>query len=343
MNLPSISIITNSYNSDLSIFDLSLKSIREQNYPKSLIEHIVMDAGSNNGTADLARSYNCMVINCPDLIMEHQQRMGLAIKRAKNDIVLMLETDNILVGRNWLKDMVLPFMYDEEIFCTFSMHNNFLKNMSLLTKYCALIGASDPPVCYLGKADKMMLDEKKYNKGEIISETPKYYIVRFTKENLPTLGDNGHMVRRAIINNVNKDLKKFHHTDAFFYLVVKGHNKFGVVKNSVIHYIGSSILKLYRRRVFYRSQFRGGKRAYLIFDYNSTSDKWNLFKYMIFSITFVVPFLRALKGYMRIHEPAWFLHPVVCFVAVVMYTKSEILYLIRKVIRKSFYRDKRDI
>lgn len=331
--LPSISIITLTFNADLDIFTESLESVKSQKYPINRIEHIMVDGGSTNGTVELARSYGCKVIRRPDLEYESEMRKSMGIKRAKNEIVLFLEADNVLVGTDWLQTMVLPFMEERGIFCTFSMHNSFSKNMSLLTKYCALIGANDPPVCYLGKADKMMRDQQKYDKGKIIKDLPKYTIVKFTKENLPTLGDNGHMVRRSVINRVNKDPKLFLHSDAFFDLLCLGYDTFGVVKNSMKHYIGSDIIKLYQRRVVYKERFRDSyirKRVYYIFDYGSSKDRWNLFKFIFFSCTFVQPFFRAVRGYIKIREPAWFFHPVVCFVALVMYSKSEIAYILKK-------------
>lgn len=324
--LPSISIVTVTYNVDLEIFKESLESINNQKYPKNLIEHTVIDGGSNNGTVLLALAYKRIVIQRPELTYESEMRKSIGIKKAKNDIILFLESDNVLVGNDWLKKMVLPFMEDETIFCTFSMHNGYKKNMSLLTKYCALIGASDPPVCYLEKADKMMLDQPRYTKGEIIRDSRLYTTVKFTKDNLPTFGDNGHMVRRSAINKVNTNQKTFLHTDAFFDLLCLGHDTYGAVKNQVIHYIGSNVIRLYQRRVVWKERYRDSyirKRVYLIFDYHSSKDRWNMYKYILYSLTFVLPFLRAVRGYLVIKEPAWFLHPIVCFVALVMYAYSE--------------------
>lgn len=339
-NPQSISIVTITYNADLNIFKQSLDSVKNQTYSANHIEQIVVDGGSTNGTVELAKSYGCIVIKRADLEYESEMRKSIGIKRAKNDIVLFLESDNILIGGDWLYDMISPFIDDRDIFCTFSMHNSYLKNMSLLTKYCALIGASDPPVCYLGKADKMMLDQKKYDKGETLKDLPKYTKVRFTKDSLPTFGDNGHMVKRSVINIVNKNSRIFLHTDAFFDLLCLGYDKYGVVKNSMIHDIGSSVLKLYQRRVVYKERFRDSyirKRVYLIFDYNSSKDRWNLFWYIVYSLTFVQPFFRAFRGYLIIHEPAWFLHPFVCLVATVMYLKSEIKYLVSTFFKKVYY------
>ena len=54
-SLPSISIITPTWNSNLPLFERVLRTLAGQSYPKHLIEHIVIDAGSENGTAELAK------------------------------------------------------------------------------------------------------------------------------------------------------------------------------------------------------------------------------------------------------------------------------------------------
>ena len=44
--LPSISILTITYNPNPKVFRKVLDSIKNQDYPKHLIEHIVVDGGS---------------------------------------------------------------------------------------------------------------------------------------------------------------------------------------------------------------------------------------------------------------------------------------------------------
>ena len=43
-------------------------------------------------------------------------------------------------------------------------------------------------------------------------------------------------------------------------------------------------------------------------------------------LTFLIPTLRALKGFLYVRDPAWFLHPIVCFSFVLSYS----LHFIRK-------------
>jgi len=114
-----------------------------------------MDGGSKNGAIELAREFGCKVIVRKDLQKEINARMYVGVKKAKNDIIAIIETDNPLPSNDWLNRMVEPFLKEKNIFCTFNTYNFFTKDMSLLTRYCALVGVSDPVLYYLGKSEKM--------------------------------------------------------------------------------------------------------------------------------------------------------------------------------------------
>lgn len=324
-----ITINTGTFNSEISIFVRVLESIKSQNYPKELIEHLVFDKESTNGCPEIAKRYGCKVITRYNESSSQEQKSAITgMKMAKGEIILILESDNILTSKDWLKRMVQPFMENKDVFCSFSMHNAYEKKMSLTTKYCALFGAPDPTLYYLKKTEKMRLDQKYYDKGEILRETDNYYVVKFTKDNLPTLGDNGHLFLKKAMMKVAKDPITYTHTDAFIDLLGNGYNTFGVVKNSIIHVMRPNVIDLVKRRVQVKKIFydgRRGQRKYLVFNPKSLNDKVNLAKYVLFSLTFVVPFFESVKGYVKIRrDKAWFLHPLMCFMMVVGYGWSEI-------------------
>jgi len=329
-NLPTITILTGTLNSNVEVFKEVLDSIRKQDYPKNLIEHIVLDGGSVNETVRLAKKYGCRVIIRSDLQSEkeHGQSRGvIGIKMAKGELILVLESDNILTSGDWLKRMVEPFIQNKKVFCTFSAYNFYEKNMPATTRYTALFGSPDPTLYYLNKTEKIRMDQKKYNKGIILKETNDYYIVKFTTETLPTLGDNGHMFLRKAMLKVVKDTDDYIHVDAFSKLLNYGYDTFGVVKNSIIHVQNPNLIDLVKRRVEIKKIFydkKRGKRKYLVFNPNSMNDRINLIKYIIFSLTILEPLFESIRGYMRIRDKAWFLHPVMCFLMVTGYGLSEI-------------------
>lgn len=334
-NLPTISIVTCTYNADLTLFEKVLKAIRSQTYPQKLIEHLVMDAGSDNGTVELARSYNCQVIIRPDLKEREQVRASLGFKMAKGQILLILQSDNLPPSRQWIEQMVQPFLENKNIFCTYSAHYSYKKNMSATTRYNALIGANDPLISsyFLDKIEKVPLTVKRYYKGTIIDENKNYYVVKFNKDNFPPLGDNGQMVWRKVMNKVNKDPRKYIHLDTFARMFDLGYDTCGVVKNSIIHVIAPNIFTLVKRRIEIKNIFydrRRNQRRYLIFNWHSSRDRLILVKYIFYSLTFVIPLYQSVKGYMKIRDSAWFLHPFFCFLMLIGYGFSELKWFFKK-------------
>ena len=334
--LPTVSIYTGSLNPNLVIFKRVLEAVKKQTY-KAVIEHIVMDGGSTNGAIELARKYGCKVDISPQLKLLEQIRFSRGVKKAKGDLVLCLETDNIPTSKTWLEEMIQPFIDNRKVFCTFSAYNDYERKMSATTRYGAFFGAADPTLYYLGKSDKIPLTQKKYNKGTIISETTKYWIVEFDKDNLPTMGDNGHMFRNSAMSKVNKDPALYVHPDAFVDMLVLGYNTCGVVKNSVIHIIPPNIFNYAKRRFQVKRTFydqRRGKRKYLVFSWKSGKDRLNLIMFAFFALTFVYPTYESIKGYIKIHDRAWFLHPVLSFIMFFSYGLSELIWFVKRPLRQ---------
>ncbi|HBB76895.1 MAG: hypothetical protein A3J18_02545 [Candidatus Levybacteria bacterium RIFCSPLOWO2_02_FULL_40_18] len=337
-NLPSISIVTCTYNVNLKLFEKVLKALREQVYPKRLIEHIVMDAGSSNGTVELAKKFGCKVYVHPELLEEEQVRASLGFKKAKGKILLIIQSDNLVPSNDWLRRMVQPFVENKKVFCTYTARYSYTKDMSAITRYGALIGANDPLISpyFLDKIEKIAMTTSNYNKGTIISENKNHYIVKFNKDNFPPLGDNGQMVLRSVMEKVNKDPKEYLHLDTFSRMFDLGYDTCGVVKASIIHVITSDIKRFVTRRIQLKEKFfddRRNNRRFLIFDINSKKDRINLIKYVIFSLTFVPTLFQGARGYLKIRDSAWFLHPVICFIMLIAYGYSEFKWILKKSLR----------
>jgi len=332
MKLPTITIITLLYNPDYRVYALTLKALRAQTYPRSHIEHLVMDGGSLKKYLTLSSKYGGKVITRKDLARDVLVRSKIALQMAKGDIILFLEPDNILIGKNWLYEMVKPFIDDQKIVGTYSMYNSAEKYMPMLTRYTALLGINDPTVYYLGKSEKLTRFETEYMKGKKILSNEKYDVVEFNLKNLPVLGDNGHMVRRKIIVPIVTKMDQFLHTDAFMIACKKGYVRYGVVRNSIVHHTGSSFTKFFGRRITYKGQFydcQRQKRQYYVYNNRNTQDRRNLQLFILYSLTLVEPLLFSIRGYVAIHDIAWFLHPVVCFGSVISYGISEMKHVLR--------------
>lgn len=90
-----------------------LSSIRSQNYPQSLVEIIIADAGSTDKTISIAKSFHAIVIHNPDIL--HEQGKARATKIAKGKILFFTDADNVLSHREWIAYMVKPYLDNKHI------------------------------------------------------------------------------------------------------------------------------------------------------------------------------------------------------------------------------------
>lgn len=332
--LPTISILTLTLNPNLNIFKKSFESIKNQAYPQNKIEHLIIDGGSRKDTINLAKKYGCRALIKKDYRENSEARRSFGVIAAKNDIILWLEADNILPDKNCLNELVNPFQADAKIISTFTLHFTYNRSMSLLDRYCALFGVSDPVVIYMNKAEKEPWFNANYTKGKVIKNTKNYDVVKFDKNTLPTVGDNGSAIRRDILLKAKITPDFYFHTDVFVDLINLGYNKFAVIKStSIENYIGDSLLNLVKRRSFYLQRDAAPKslknRRYAIVNPSSSQDILRLSQFIIFSLSFVQPFYLSLKGFSKKKDFAWFLHPLVCLFFLIFYTKAYLSIIIK--------------
>jgi len=331
--LLSITILTGTLNPNLKTFRLMLDAVKKQRY-EGKIRMVVMDGGSTNGAMKLAKKYGCIIRVFQNDSDEGSNRLFPCKDLISGDIVFILASDNILPDKDFLTRMVKPFE-DKKIFAAFPAYNTAAPDMGILTRYTALVGSPDPTLYYLGKSDKIQVFQKTYDKGEILKENVDYYKVRFTKETLPTVGENGFAIRTEVFKSMVRKNEVFYHTDKYAELLVKGFDTYGVTKNAIVHMTKPGIFEQIRRRVEVKEHFTDdmkGKRTYLVYNPASSKDRWHLFFYVLYSLTFIQPLVFSIRGYVYVHDLAWFLHPIMCFLMVCAYGWSEIKRTLRSMV-----------
>lgn len=95
-----------------------LESIFSQDYPKELIEVIIVDGGSTDRTLDIARSFETRIIENPLRTCPAGRRIGLQF--ATGELHIYLDADILLPSPNWLGEMVLPLMLEPKVVASFT-------------------------------------------------------------------------------------------------------------------------------------------------------------------------------------------------------------------------------
>ena len=176
---PSISILIPTLNAD-RVLGKCLAAIAKQDYPKEKIEIIIADGGSTDNTLGVVsklkiknEKLKIKVVGNP--LKTAESGKAVALKHAKNELVALIDSDNFLPTKNWLKRMVAPFA-DPEIIGSEPWEFVYRKGDSLVNRYCALIGMNDPYCYFVGNYDRKSILSGKWTGLEIEQEEKKDYI-----------------------------------------------------------------------------------------------------------------------------------------------------------------------
>ncbi len=316
---PSISIAMATYNSARTL-DQSLASVKAQDYPGP-VELVVADGGSTDSTLEILKRYGAKIITVPANKQNAEYNKGVAVNNIKNEILVMIDHDNILPDKQWLRKMVKPLMDDPQIFGAGVWRFHYDKSMTLLDRYFALIGCPDPVPNFFNKSCHQSWIYSDFRlRGELLEKKPGYFVVNFDPEFLPALGGNGSILRAELLKEAKADPDNFFHIDIHVDIVRKGHTKFAFVKETVKHLTNNSIWPFLKRRSYFIEKYHfqdQSRRRYSV--YEPSKDKWRLLGFILYAVTFVGPIYHALLGYSKIPDKAWFLHPVMCFSMLIVY------------------------
>jgi len=320
--MKSVSVIMATLNSETTL-ERCLKSIREQNYDQKKNEIVIADGGSKDKTLAIAEKYKAIVIH--ENTGSPESAKSLAFKKSKGEIILVNDSDAIIPDKNWLKKMVSYFSKEKNIVGVYTWRYAHNRNDKPLNRYFSLLGANDPVAWFLGKTDRQSYLDKKYRLFGKARDKGNYFLVKFSKNKIPTLGANGFLIKRKMLAKAKIDEKHFSHIDVNWDLINLGFNKYVVVKNDIIHASGESLTNFLRKRKKYMETLylqNLQNRRYLI--YERQRDRKKIIAYSLYSLSLIGPLIFSLKGFKKINDPAWFLHPVVCFLIFWIYFFSVI-------------------
>jgi glycosyltransferase involved in cell wall biosynthesis len=299
---------------------LCLQSIKDQDYPKDKVEVIIVDGGSIDKTIEIANHFNARIVVRECYQQDQESRRAVGLFNARNEILAYIDSDNILPHKKWFKTMTKPFLENKNIIATQPLRYTYDKKYSLLNRYFALFGVNDPVPYYLNKRDRLSWAEKSWKLLGDSKDMGYYYLVKFDQENVPTLGCNGFLIRKTILLKAKCEPPNFGHIDVNHDLIKLGYNTYGIVKDDIIHLTGNTFFNFLRKRMRYMIQYYLNDRFVRRYQlYSSTKDKQKLALFIFNSLTLLKTTSDSIKGYKKIPDIAWFLHPIMCWCILFVY------------------------
>ena len=200
--LPSVSILTPTLNSarTLSVY---FDAIESQDYPRELVQIVIADGGSVDDTAAIAKQHGALVVE--NSLKTGEAGKAVALRHASGELVALIDSDNILVGKDWLRSMVAPFI-DSAVEGAEPVAFVAAKDDTIIDRYCALMGVNDPLCLFIGNFDKWSALTGTWTKQPLrLEKRDNYATFSLSQPNLPTIGANGTMYRRATVAGLVKD------------------------------------------------------------------------------------------------------------------------------------------
>jgi glycosyltransferase involved in cell wall biosynthesis len=335
MKTISINIVTK--NSLKNLIEL-YKSINEQDYLKTLIEVLVVDGGSKDKTREFCQKNSIRFIEAG--YPENQEaRRWIGINNSINEIVIMLDSDNILPKKNWITSMIEPFNNDENIKAAYTKWYCYSNVLSFYDRYNALMGGNDPIAYLLGKNDRNELFDNNTKKESciIVYKKKNYDVIKFFVNSMPVIGCNGFLARRSyLLRSKIKNPESFFHTDVHYDLISENPDiHFAITNNCIIHKTSESLILNLRKRFIYKLIYSdddklASLRRYKIFNIYNKKDFISLVKVIIFSLLIIPYILSSLIKIYKTKKIEWIIHPFVIFSFLILYSFSYSVKIINK-------------
>ncbi|MBI2632377.1 glycosyltransferase [Candidatus Pacearchaeota archaeon] len=291
-----------------------LESIFNQDFKKEKYEVIIVDGGSTDKTLPIIKEFmekydNIKLFHNPNKLSEGRgMSKDLGTKASKGEIVIFLDHDNILIGKEWLKEIIEPFNKDKEIMASQSLLQ-FMENDTNFLKYVNAVGVEDPFAIPYSLPAQIVLHPEKF---KIIDG--KYYIHHLDKNNLVYGGANGCAFRKSVfdvIGGYTRDVD-------IFASMAEQRMKVAVPLNPrVYHKTASNLLNYMIKKGLYFYRF-------IDHEYEKKTFKWtqrgsglkgkiNFFLMIAHNLSFFGPLFIAFSMFIKTKRLFWLLHPFYLF------------------------------
>ena len=280
-------------------------------------EIVIADAGSSDGTVEVARRMGVdRIVGNPLKTGEAGKSAGIAV--AEGELIALVDSDNILPDARWLDQMLAPFE-DPAIVAAEPLAYTARAEDPALTRYFAHLGMNDPICLFTGNYDRQCAVTGRWTGLKVAAEERDGYLdLTLTPEALPTIGANGFVFRRSLLEHVAWT-PYFFDIDVMHQAVAAGYNRVAKVKTGIVHlYCAklSAFARKQRRRIrdfLYFAQEK--QRTYPWNRQRKSGIVW----FVLATVTVAPLLVQMVLGARRRPDRAWWYHLPVCWITLWVY------------------------
>jgi glycosyltransferase involved in cell wall biosynthesis len=318
---PRVSVIIPTYNEEARI-EKCLGSILNM-YPKEGLDIIIVDDRSTDRTVEISERMGARIFQNGTKHIERGKSIGL--ENAMEEYVLFVDADNEFKSSNWLRDAIAALEENDGLVGVQMGRFEYKRNDSLPNRYSSLFGINDPFVFYLRRRGVLMHGEDEWPYPHtVVRKADTYFLVRFTSQNMPTLGSQAFLTKKSLIMKTDWS-PYFFHMDSLLDLVSRGENLFAITKEGTYHdYSANSfdMFRKWRRNIALFHKYSSRRK------YRYELNTLRTVKTVLLMITLAVPVFDALRNYARNRDPASLMHPIYCVAIVVINSIATIEHML---------------
>lgn len=284
-----------------------LESIAGQNLPRSEYEIVIADGGSVDRTVEIARAAGVDVI-VPNPLKTGEAGKAAGIRAAHGEMIALVDSDNLLPDADWFKRMLAPFD-DPSIVASEPISYTVRREDPAPVRYFALLGMNDPICLFVGNYDRTCGVTGKWTGLPVETEDMGDWLkLRLTERTLPTIGANGFVFRRTLLDGTNWEPYLFDIDILYERIRADGEVRVAKVKTGIVHLycarFGDFVRKQRRRIRDFLFFAQEKKRTY---PWNA-SRKSGIALFCIATVTVLPLVVQAAAGFMRRRDAAWLYH-----------------------------------
>jgi len=296
-NAPRVSFIMPTLNAG-AILDNCLASIARQTYPRDRYEIILADAHSTDGTRDIAKKYDAIVLDDDGKNMEEGKRLALA--KAAGEFIVFVDADNEITHADYIELAVQALKNNPQALGVESYYLPSPKMSSFCDYLTHLLHISDP-ICWLMSVNPILIERAGDVERWRLPENSFSY----------PLGANGFVFRRADLESVKAD-EHFQDTHAALHLMRAGKREWLRIHGRGVHHyyiqtLWGFVKKRRRATVHFLRVQEEAKTNWM-----KESPPVPLWLAAFYCVTLAGPLFHALRGRFRDGNWRWFWHVPAC-------------------------------
>ncbi|MFH1833029.1 MAG: glycosyltransferase family 2 protein [Candidatus Levyibacteriota bacterium] len=292
--LPIISIVIPTYNEEENI-KRCVDSIYKQEYPKKLLEVLLVDNYSQDKTLEIAKKYPVIILT--NKIKDVQVSKMIGLKNAKGELLYFMDADSEFKSNDYLRKLVCPLLNNPLIVGSFGTICQAPNDNSLNRFLTYDILQRDPVLEYFSPSVYSTVIEKQKD----------YFLCKYEINKIAPEGRCLFWKKKLMQASIVKG-KKFMDLDALAILVEYGFCYFAFVSNAkTYHHHVQGLTSLIKKRL--RNINRNyiphyETRHYKWFNLNSKKDViriilWIFYAHLIFP-AFIKGLIKSIK-----HKDLW--------------------------------------